>query len=95
MARRNPWLRIGFDAWTLWFEASFIMGLRALKIMAGGPAANSQARRMIGEKIEAGRALQAKALIDGLGTTAPGAAAKTLSTIGARCAPTAAAWPSK
>jgi hypothetical protein len=77
MAHRNPWLRIGFDAWALGFEASLTIGLRALKMMAGGPAASAEARRMISEKIDAARALQAKALTGGLGT-APSAAAKTL-----------------
>lgn len=78
MAHRNPWLRIGFDAWALGIEASLTMSLRAMKIMAGGPAAETEARRMVSEKIEAGQALQTKALTGGLGTTAPGAAAKTL-----------------
>jgi hypothetical protein len=78
MAHRNPWLRIGFDAWALGLDASFTMGLRVLKMMAGGRAAETEARRMISEKIEAGQALQTRALTGGLGVTAPSAAAKTL-----------------
>jgi len=78
MAHRNPWLRIGFDAWLLGLEASFTVGLRALKMMSGGRAAEAEARRMISEKIDAGQSLQAKALTGGLGMTAPSAAAKTL-----------------
>jgi hypothetical protein len=78
MAPRNPWLRIGFDAWRLGLEASFIVGLRTLKIAAGGAPAKAEARRMVSEKIEAGFALQAKALTGGLGLTAPATAAKTL-----------------
>ena len=78
MAYRNPWLRIGFDAWLLGLEASFTMGLRALKMMSGGIAAQAEARRMISEKAEAGLDLQAKALTGRLGMTAPSAAAKTL-----------------
>jgi hypothetical protein len=54
------------------------MGLRALKIMAGGRGAEAEARRMISEKIDAGQSLQAKALTGGLGRTAPTAAAKIL-----------------
>jgi hypothetical protein len=34
-APRNPWLRIGLDAWSMGFEASAVIGLRALKIAAG------------------------------------------------------------
>ena len=78
MAHRNPWLRIGFDAWALGLDASFTIGLRALKMTAGGPAAEAEARRMVSEKIDAGQALQTKALTGGLGMTAPRAAAKTL-----------------
>jgi hypothetical protein len=78
MRVRNPWLRVGFDAWALAFEASSVIGLRALKIAAGGPSAEREARRMFSEKFAAGVALQTKALTGGLGLTAPTAAAKTL-----------------
>jgi hypothetical protein len=81
MARRrraNPWLRIGLDAWSLGVEASSVIGLRTLKIAAGGPAADVEARLMVDEKIEAALALQLKALTGGLGASAPGAAAKVL-----------------
>jgi hypothetical protein len=80
MPRRiNPWLRIGMDAWSLGLEASSVAGLRVLKIAAGGAAADAEARRMVAEKIDAGLALQAKALSGGLGLSAPSVAAKTLS----------------
>jgi hypothetical protein len=62
----------------LGLEASFTMGLRAMKIMMGGSAGDAGARRMISEKVEAGHALQAKALTGGLDVAAPSAAAKTL-----------------
>jgi hypothetical protein len=78
MKSRNPWLRIGFDSWALAFEASTVIGLRALRIAAGGASAERETQRMFSEKIEAGLALQAKALSGGLGLTAPSAAAKTL-----------------
>ncbi len=76
--RRNPWLRIGLDAWWLGFEVSSVIGLRALKLAAGGAAAEVEARRMVTEKIQAGFGLQAKALNGALGSTAHTAAAKTL-----------------
>jgi hypothetical protein len=36
---RNPWLRVTMDAWALGFEASSVIGLRMMKLAAGGPAA--------------------------------------------------------
>jgi hypothetical protein len=79
MARRNPWLGLYMDAWTLGVESSAVVGLRALKIAAGGAAGEAEAQRMISEKLDAGLALGAKAMTGGLGMTAPSAAARTLS----------------
>jgi hypothetical protein len=78
MMPRNPLLRAGFDAWTLGVEASSVIALRTLKILAGGAAAKTEARRMVSEKIEAGLALQALALTGALGVTAHRAATKTI-----------------
>lgn len=81
MVRRrpaNPWLRIGLDAWSLGLDASSVIGLRTLKMAAGGPAAEAEARLMVSEKVDAAIALQMKALTGGLGLKPPGAAAKTL-----------------
>lgn len=66
------------DAWALGLEASSVIGLRSLKIAAGGPDADAESRKMVSEKIDAALALQIKAMTGGLGFTAPGAAAKTL-----------------
>jgi hypothetical protein len=74
----NPWLRAGFDAWSLGFEASTVIGLRLLKIGCGGPAAGAEARQMIDEKIESGLALQSMALTGRLGRTADSVVRKTL-----------------
>jgi hypothetical protein len=76
---RNPWLRIGTDAWLLGMEASTVMGLRMMKLAAGGTAAESEARRMVGEKIDAGLDLHAKAVTGALGFTPHGAASKSIS----------------
>lgn len=76
--RRNPWLGLSLDAWTLGMEASSVMALRGLKLAAGGTAAQTEAARMVSEKLEAGMALQAMAMTGGLGATPAGAAAKTL-----------------
>jgi hypothetical protein len=81
MARRrrtNPWLRIGLDAWSLGLEASSVIGLRAMKIAAGGPEADAEARRMISEKLDAALTLQTRALTGDLGFTPAEATAKSL-----------------
>ena len=75
---RNSWLGIWADACSLGFEASSVIGLRAMKLAVGGKAAATEAQRMVSEKIEASLALQGKALSGDLGTTALSAAAKTL-----------------
>jgi hypothetical protein len=78
MRARNPWLGLGVDAWALGFEASTVIGLRMMKLAAGGAAAQAEASLMLREKIEAGLALQAQALTGGLGSTPQMAAARTL-----------------
>ena len=55
-----------------------MIGLRTLKLAAGGAAGEAEARRMVSEKIDAGVALQTLALTGGLGFTPQAAAAKTL-----------------
>jgi hypothetical protein len=76
---RNPWIGLGWDAWTLGLEASSVIGLRTLKMAAGGEAATVEANRMVQEKVEAGLALQTKFMTGGLGLTPASAAAKTMS----------------
>jgi hypothetical protein len=66
------------DAWLLTIEASSVIALRMLKATNGGAAAEVEASRMVSEKIEAGLALQAKAMTGGLGSTAHGAASKVI-----------------
>ena len=77
-AARNPWFGIGLDAWRLGLEASQVVGLRAMKIAAGGTAGEAEAQRMVAEKIEAGLALQTLAMSGGLGLTPASASARTL-----------------
>ena len=76
--RRNPWIDIGLGAFSLGLEASAVIGLRTMKIAAGGAAGAAEARRMVSEKVDAGLALRTLALSGGLGATPQGAAAKTL-----------------
>jgi len=79
MARaRNPWLRVGFDAWGLGLEASAVIGLRTLKLASGGSLAEAECRRMIEEKVRAGIELQNLALTGFLGLTPHRAATTAL-----------------
>jgi hypothetical protein len=78
MMLANPWVRSGFDAWSLGVEASSVIALRMLKIGSGGEAAETEVRLMVSEKIAAGFALQAMALTGGLGLTPHGATRKAL-----------------
>ncbi len=75
---RNPWMSIAFNAWMLGIEAATVIGLRTLKLVAGGAAAETEARRMVSEKNEAVLTLQGMAVTGGLGFTVPAVAAKTL-----------------
>jgi hypothetical protein len=75
---KNPWIRLSMNAWSLAFEASTVIGLRAMKLAAGGPAAERETEKMVQEKIDAGISLQGKAMTGALGFTAPSVAGKTL-----------------
>ena len=75
---RNPWIGLSLDAWMLGVEASSVIGLRTLKLAAGGTDAQDEATRMVQEKIEASLAWQTKALTGGLGLTPASATAGTL-----------------
>jgi hypothetical protein len=73
---KNLLTRLMFDTWSLGLETSAIIASRAMKLAAGGEAAEREARRMVAEKIEAARSLQTLALTGGLGTTPQSAARK-------------------
>ena len=75
----NPWLNLGLQAWSLGFEASTVIGLRVMKIAAGGAEGEAEARRMVSEKVDSAMTLQALAMSGGLGLSAESATAKTLS----------------
>ena len=48
------WSRLMFDASLLWAEAGMVVAMRSWRLMAGGPAAERELQRMVGEKAEAG-----------------------------------------
>lgn len=76
--RKNPWIRLGFNAWALGMEASAVIALRSLKVLSKSAAGKAESRRMINEKIQAAFALQSAALTGSLGLTPHGVASKTL-----------------
>jgi hypothetical protein len=61
MPRRKPsssadtaaWSRLAAEASLLWADAGTVMMLRGWRMMAGGPAAQREAERMVAEKVEA------------------------------------------
>lgn len=67
----QDWLRLSFGLWMLAGEMTVVMTLRGMKLAGGGPAALTEAQRMITEKVAAGLALQAQAWSGRLGSTAP------------------------
>ena len=75
---RNPWLKLSLDAWSLGMESAAVIGLRSLKLAAGGAGAEVETRRMVQEKVMAGLEWQTLALTGGLGLTPDRAAARTL-----------------
>lgn len=64
-----------FDAFRLWTDACVVIALRTWRIAAGGPAAEREVERMVGEKVEAVSEL-AGALAGGR-VNSPEAAART------------------
>ncbi|WP_420605215.1 hypothetical protein [Novosphingopyxis sp.] len=61
--RQNEnWMAAGVEAWALGFEMWSVMGLRMMKIAAGGAAGESESRIMIEEKMQAMAELQTKLL---------------------------------
>ncbi|WP_430423665.1 hypothetical protein [Phenylobacterium sp.] len=68
-------MRLGMNAWALGLESSAVIGLRRLKIAAGGAEAEAETRRM---EMDAVLALQKMAFTGGLGATPQRAAARTV-----------------
>lgn len=58
----NPWLALTFKAMRLGFEAQNVIALRMMRLSAGGAHGQSEARRMVSEKIAAGVEAQATAI---------------------------------
>lgn len=79
MARRkDPWTTLAFDTWSLGLEASSVIGLRMMKLAAGGPAAQAEAELMVSEKVTASMMLPMLAMTGQLGATGPAVASKSV-----------------
>lgn len=76
--RKDRWIGLGFDAWRLSMDAGAVIGLRTLKIAAGGAVGQAEAQLMVAEKVKAGLALNTLAITGGLGSTPVAALSKTL-----------------
>jgi len=76
--RRDPWTGIVWDAWAMGLEASSVIGLRTLKIAAGGSAADAEIRLMVGEKVTAAMTLPMLAITGKLGGNPTAVAARSL-----------------
>ena len=86
MPRPNPtadWSRLMLDASRLWTDAATVVALRSWRMMGGGPAAQRELERMLGEKVEAGAEL-AGALAGGRVRSPEAAARKALTIYGKR-----------
>jgi len=63
------WIGASMDAWTLGMEASTVIGLRVAKLAMGGAGADSEARRMVSEKMQAAYELQMAMMTGQLGAS--------------------------
>ncbi|GEP04750.1 hypothetical protein [Methylobacterium oxalidis] len=64
----GAWWKLGVDATLLAFESQQVIGMRLVKLSAGGAAAQVEAQRMVNEKIMA--AGEAALLVASGGSTA-------------------------
>lgn len=76
--RKDPWTSLAIDSWALGMEASAVIGLRMMKLAAGGAAAQAEAQLMVSEKVAASLALPMMAASGKLGATAPAIASGSL-----------------
>jgi hypothetical protein len=76
--RRDPWTSLAFDSWSLGMEASTVIGLRMMKLAAGGAAAQAEAQLMVSEKVATGMTLPMLAMTGQLGASGQAIAAGSL-----------------
>ena len=74
----SSWSRLCQDLWSLTFEASHVIALRAFAIAAGGAHAQVEIDRMIEEKMKALWALQSLFVTGALGFNTPTIATRSV-----------------
>ena len=79
----EQWARLWVDTAMLMGDTAAVMMLRSLRLVAGGRAAEAEAERMVGEKVETGFEL-AGALASGRVRTPEAAARKAVTVYGKR-----------
>lgn len=77
-AAAGSWSRLSRDLWSLAFESSHVVVLRAFAIAAGGDRAKVEIDRMVDEKMKALLALQSLLVTGALGFTTPTIAARSV-----------------
>ena len=68
MRRSKSRTSLSMDIWALGMEASTVIGLRSLKMIMGGAAAEVEAKLMVDEKIKAALAMQTALMMGKLGS---------------------------
>ena len=76
------WTRLAFDTWALSMEASYVIWLRSMRIMAGGKLAESEAERMVSEKMTAAITLWPAMMAGGFDQSAEEATGRALAHYG-------------
>ncbi|UVO52587.1 hypothetical protein [Sphingomonas sp. SUN039] len=71
--------QLGYESWMLGFESASVIGLRSMKMMAGGSAADAEARLMVSEKVGSAMDLGLRAMTGGLGTSPAAATSQAVS----------------
>ncbi len=75
MARRRSamtsWMDLSLDAILLTAEANSVIAMRMMKMAAGGPGVDAEARRMVAEKVGAAMELSTRATINALTGAVP------------------------
>ena len=72
------WPRLALDTWLLSLEASQVIWLRSLRLMAGGKGAETEAQRMVTEKLIANMMLWPTIMAGGFSQSAEQVGARAL-----------------
>ena len=66
---QTSWPELAYQSWLLMGEASLVIWLRSMRLMAGGPLAAREAQRMVSEKLAANMTLGSALMAGGLAQT--------------------------